>query len=181
MARTFSYLEQLERGILTEFRETLWQPFCRSVKRYRLILPGDKIAVCVSGGKDSICMADLVYQLIRSGEMKETYIPTWQGMDLLAAYHGTIPLYLKKYSQWPQKSFEKEDFELFRGCFNDSFHFYDSHTYYEMRWGTIRPEHQKLCNKFGAALICGARSKKGMEKKNIEISGLTTISSNLKM
>lgn len=123
---------------------------------------------------------DLV-KLIRSGEMKETYIPTWQGMDLLAAYHGTIPLYLKKYSQWPQKSFEKEDFEFFRGCFDDSFHFYDSHTYYEMRWGTIRPEHQKLCNKFGAALICGARSKKSMEGKNIEISGLTTISSNLKI
>ena len=51
MPRTFTYLEQLERGILTEFRETLWQPFCRSVKRYRLIQPGDRIAVCISGGQ----------------------------------------------------------------------------------------------------------------------------------
>ena len=60
MPRTFTYLEQLERGILTEFRETLWQPFCRSVKRYKLIQPGDKICVCISGGKDSMLLAKLM-------------------------------------------------------------------------------------------------------------------------
>ena len=68
MARTFSYLEQLERGILTEFRETLWQPFCRSVKRYKLIQPGDKIAVCISGGKDSMLLAKLIQLLHRHTE-----------------------------------------------------------------------------------------------------------------
>ena len=68
MARTFSYLEQLERGILTEFRETLWQPFCRSVKRYRLIQPGDKIAVCISGGKDSMLLAKMIQLLHRHTE-----------------------------------------------------------------------------------------------------------------
>ena len=120
-------------------------------------------------------------KLIRSGQMKETYIPSWKGLDLIAAYHGTIPLYLKKYSQWPQESFDKEDFMRFRGCFDDSFPFFDSHTHYKQRWMAIRPEHQILCNKFGAALICGARSKKGMERKNVEVSGLTTISSNLKI
>ena len=88
---------------------------------------------------------------------------------------------MKKYSQWPQESFTKKDFECFRGCLDNSFSFYDSHTYYKDRWGTFRPEHQKLCNKFGAALICGARSKKAMDRKNIEVSNLTTISSNLKI
>ena len=118
---------------------------------------------------------------IRSGPMKESYIPTWEGLDLIAAYHGTIPLYLKKYSQWPQQSFEKEDFEAFRHHYENGFSFFDSHTYYKQRWGSLRPEHQKLCNEFGAALICGARSKKAMERKKINVSGLTTISSNLKI
>lgn len=68
MARTFTYLEQLERGILTEFRETLWQPFCRSVKRYKLIQPGDKICVCISGGKDSMLLAKLLQLLHRHTE-----------------------------------------------------------------------------------------------------------------
>ena len=68
MPRTFTYLEQLERGILTEFRETLWQPFCRSVKRYRLIQPGDKICVCISGGKDSMLLAKLIQLLHRHTE-----------------------------------------------------------------------------------------------------------------
>ncbi|MBR3017317.1 MAG: tRNA 2-thiocytidine biosynthesis protein TtcA [Clostridia bacterium] len=68
MARTFTYLEQLERGILTEFRETLWQPFCRSVKRYKLIQPEDKIAVCISGGKDSMLLAKLIQLLHRHTE-----------------------------------------------------------------------------------------------------------------
>ncbi len=63
MPRIFTYLEQLERGILTEFRETLWQPFCRSVKRYRLIQPGDKVCVCISGGKDSMLLAKLMQML----------------------------------------------------------------------------------------------------------------------
>ena len=65
MTRSFTYLEQLERGILTEFRETLWQPFCRSVKRYKLIQPGDRIAVCISGGKDSMLLAKLIQLLHR--------------------------------------------------------------------------------------------------------------------
>ena len=65
MARSFTALEQLERGILTEFREPLWQPFCRSIKRYRLINPGDKIAVCISGGKDSMLLAKLMQLLHR--------------------------------------------------------------------------------------------------------------------
>ncbi len=68
MARSFTYLEQLERGILTEFRETLWQPFCRSVKRYQLIQRGDRIAVCISGGKDSMLLAKLIQLLHRHTE-----------------------------------------------------------------------------------------------------------------
>ena len=62
-------MEQLERGILTEDRETLWQPFCRAVKRYHLIQSGDKIAVCISGGKDSMLLAKLIQLLHRHSEV----------------------------------------------------------------------------------------------------------------
>ena len=39
---------------------------------------------------------DKIIEMFRSGQMKETYVPSWEGLDLIAAYHGTIPLYLKK-------------------------------------------------------------------------------------
>ncbi len=69
MGREFSYIQRLERSILTEYRETLWQPFCRAVKRYRLIQAGDKIAVCISGGKDSMLLAKLIQLLHRHSEV----------------------------------------------------------------------------------------------------------------
>ena len=68
MNRTFSPVQALERDLLTAYRETLWQPFCRAIKKYRLIQPGDKIAVCVSGGKDSMLLAKLVELLHRHTE-----------------------------------------------------------------------------------------------------------------
>ena len=68
MAREWTEIEQMERGLLTQFRETLWQPFCRAVKRYQLIQAGDKIAVCVSGGKDSMLLAKLTQLLQRHSE-----------------------------------------------------------------------------------------------------------------
>ena len=69
MGREFTYIQRLERSILTEYRETLWQPFCRAVKKYRLIQPGDKIAVCISGGKDSMLLAKLIQLLHRHSEV----------------------------------------------------------------------------------------------------------------
>lgn len=69
MGREFSYIQRLERSILTEYRETLWQPFCRAVKRYRLIQAGDRIAVCISGGKDSMLLAKLIELLHRHSEV----------------------------------------------------------------------------------------------------------------
>lgn len=42
VGREFAYIQRVERSILTEYRETLWQPFCRAVKRYRLIEAGGR-------------------------------------------------------------------------------------------------------------------------------------------
>ena len=54
----------VERSILKKYRKELWKPFIAAVKRYELIRAGDRIAVCISGGKDSMLMAKLL-QLLR--------------------------------------------------------------------------------------------------------------------
>ena len=47
-------------GLRGAFRETLWEPFLQAVADYRLLEPGDRVAVCVSGGKDSMLLARLM-------------------------------------------------------------------------------------------------------------------------
>ena len=46
-----------------KFKERLFQPFTKAIVRYKLVEPGDRIAVCISGGKDSMLMAKLFQQL----------------------------------------------------------------------------------------------------------------------
>lgn len=60
--------ELIERSILTEFRRDLWAPFIKAVKEYELIKENDKIAVCISGGKDSMLCAKLMQMLQRISE-----------------------------------------------------------------------------------------------------------------
>lgn len=59
MPRTLSPAARMERSILTDFRKTLWKPFIAAIKQYDLIQPGDRIGVCISGGKDSMLLAKL--------------------------------------------------------------------------------------------------------------------------
>ena len=56
---------QIERSIITTYRKRLWTPFTHAVKQYELIRPGDRIAVCISGGKDSMLLAKLMQELHR--------------------------------------------------------------------------------------------------------------------
>ena len=53
----------VERSIITKFRKGIWAPFLQALKVYKLIAPGDKIAVCISGGKDSMLLAKLMQEL----------------------------------------------------------------------------------------------------------------------
>lgn len=63
MPRTLSPAARIERSILSDFRKPLWRPFVRGIKQYKMIVPGDHIAVCISGGKDSMLLAKLMQQL----------------------------------------------------------------------------------------------------------------------
>ncbi len=59
---------EIERSIIKKFRKELWRKFTRAVREYDLIQDGDKIAVCMSGGKDSTLMAKLFQELHRHGQ-----------------------------------------------------------------------------------------------------------------
>lgn len=59
---------QVERSISKRFRKEIWNPFVEAVKRYELIEDGDRIAVCISGGKDSMLLAKLMQMLQRFSE-----------------------------------------------------------------------------------------------------------------
>ncbi len=62
---TTDFQEQIEKGLRKTFHKRLFSPFARGVKEYELIKDGDRIAVCISGGKDSMLMAKLFQELQR--------------------------------------------------------------------------------------------------------------------
>ena len=69
MKRELDACQLIERSIQKKYRKELWTPFVAAVKRYRLIESGDHIAVCISGGKDSMLMAKLIQQLQRISDV----------------------------------------------------------------------------------------------------------------
>ncbi|MGN0754226.1 MAG: tRNA 2-thiocytidine biosynthesis TtcA family protein [Aristaeellaceae bacterium] len=69
MARTLTPAARIEHSILTDLRKPLWKPFLAAIRQYELIQPGDRIAVCISGGKDSMLLAKLFQVLHRHTEI----------------------------------------------------------------------------------------------------------------
>ena len=59
------YLKEVEKSIQKKYKKKLSRPFCKAINQYELVKPGDKIAVCISGGKDSMLMAKLFQELKR--------------------------------------------------------------------------------------------------------------------
>lgn len=79
MSRELTPREVAERSLIKTYRKTLWNPFIAAVKRYELVSPGDHIAVCVSGGKDSMVLAKLMQELQRHTE--QPFSLTFLAMD----------------------------------------------------------------------------------------------------
>ena len=61
-------IREIERSIIKKFRKPVWRRFTKAINEYELIKDGDKIAVCISGGKDSMLMAKLFQELARHGK-----------------------------------------------------------------------------------------------------------------
>ena len=62
--------KEIERSINKKFHKDIWCKFTKAINVYELVKPGDKIAVCISGGKDSMLMAKLFQELKRHNKFE---------------------------------------------------------------------------------------------------------------
>ena len=65
--QTVERVKQIERSLITTYRKSIYKPFISAVKEFELVNENDKIAVCISGGKDSMLMAKCMQELHRHG------------------------------------------------------------------------------------------------------------------
>ena len=111
MARELTFSQLTERSISKKYRKEIWNPFVEAVKRYELIQEGDRIAVCISGGKDSMLLAKLMQMLQRYSEVPFalTYLvmnPGYNEENLRRIQHNAALL------QLPIEIFETNIFDV---------------------------------------------------------------------
>lgn len=63
-------IKDIEKSIIKKFRKEIWSLFVKAIKDYKLISDNDKIAVCISGGKDSFLLAKCMQEILKHGKMK---------------------------------------------------------------------------------------------------------------
>ncbi|MGN0335221.1 MAG: GNAT family N-acetyltransferase [Lachnospiraceae bacterium] len=68
MEKQIETYKEIERSLIKKFRKPIWRKFTQAINDYDLIQEGDKIAVCISGGKDSMLLAKLMQELQRHGK-----------------------------------------------------------------------------------------------------------------
>ena len=64
-AKEVNFAKEVEQSLRKKFRKNIWCKFTKAINEYELVKPGDRIAVCISGGKDSMLMAKLFQELKR--------------------------------------------------------------------------------------------------------------------
>ena len=62
--------KEIERSIITTYRKDIWAKFIKGIKKYEMVNENDKIAVCISGGKDSMLLAKCLQELQQHGDRK---------------------------------------------------------------------------------------------------------------
>lgn len=104
-------LEEIERSITKTYKKKIWSKFVKAIKDYKLVEEGDKIAVAISGGKDSMLMAKLFQELHRHRQMN--FQLEFIAMD--PGYHKDIKKLLIdncEYLNIPIQIFESGIFEV---------------------------------------------------------------------
>lgn len=136
-------LPKIERGIITKYRKPLWSKFIKAIKDFNLIEDGDRIAVAVSGGKDSTIMAKLFQELQRHGN--RNFELEFIAMD--PGYHESIKALLLDNCQQldiPIHLFESNIFNIVDEIAQD----YPCYMCAKMRRGALYAKAQQLgCNK----------------------------------
>lgn len=136
-------LKDIERSIITTYRKDIWSKFIKGVKEFTLIEPGDKIAIAISGGKDSMLMAKLFQELKCHGE--DNFQLEFIAMD--PGYHGSIKKLLLENCQHleiPITLFDSGIFKIVDDVAKD----YPCFLCAKMRRGALYKKAQELgCNK----------------------------------
>lgn len=104
-------LDEIERSIITTYRKHIWRKFVKAIREYELIEDGDKIAVAISGGKDSLLLAKLFQELHTHGNAN--FQLEFIAMD--PGYNPDIRQLLEencKYLNIPVKIFQTDIFEV---------------------------------------------------------------------
>lgn len=136
-------LEEIERSIIKTYRKQIWSKFIKAIKEYELIEDGDKIAVAISGGKDSLLMAKLFQELYRYG--KQNFELEFIAMD--PGYHPEIRKLLEEncdYLNIPVEIYDTDVFKVADRIAGD----YPCYMCARMRRGALYGKAQELgCNK----------------------------------
>ena len=64
-----SNYKEIEKSLITKFRKTIWSKFVKGIKEFEMVKDGDRIAVCISGGKDSFILAKCMEELKKHGKI----------------------------------------------------------------------------------------------------------------
>jgi tRNA 2-thiocytidine biosynthesis protein TtcA len=136
-------LAEIERSLITDYRKPIWTKFVKAIKDYELISEGDRIAVAISGGKDSLIMAKLLQELQLHG--KVNFELEYIAMD--PGYHANIKELLIdncKHLNIPVKIFESRVFDIIDNIAKD----YPCYMCAKMRRGALYAKAEELkCNK----------------------------------
>ena len=63
------FYKEIEKGIITTYRKNIWSKFVKGIKEFEMINQGDKIAICISGGKDSMLLAKCMQEFQKHNEV----------------------------------------------------------------------------------------------------------------
>ena len=136
-------LAEIEHSLITTYRKPIWTRFIKAIVDYKLVEKGDKIAVAISGGKDSLIMAKLFQELQHYGKVK--FELEFIAMD--PGYHENIKELLVdncKHLNIPVKIFESSVFHIIDSIAKD----YPCYMCAKMRRGALYSKAQELgCNK----------------------------------